>query len=208
MTSIAVQGAAGKLGSKIVEHIERSEQFTFAGTITRELVIPECDVVVSVAGAEGTAELLPSLDTQKLLIGSTGLLPIEEIEGYAKNTSILVAPNFSVGMRLVYKLLNNLSAEELKSFKAIIEDVHHVHKKDSPSGTALKMKKLLSTNGISAEIQSDRAAEVFGSHFLILENEYERITLGHEVLSRDVYAEGCLELISELLSLESGVHFR
>ena len=55
MISVSVQGANGKLGTKIVEHLEQSETFIYAGPILRDLSIPSCDVIVSVAGAEGTS---------------------------------------------------------------------------------------------------------------------------------------------------------
>lgn len=208
MISVAIQGAQGKLGSKIVEHLENSSDFTYVGAVTRDSAVPECDVVVAVSGAEGTNELLPKLKGQKLLIGSTGHIEMDPIQQYAESSAVLLAPNFSIGMRVLYDVLRNLDAATCAKFSSLIDDVHHVHKKDSPSGTALQMQSILKKNGVEVTIESKRSAEVLGNHSLILENNNERITLSHEVLNRDVYAEGCLELLLELNTLEAGVYFR
>ena len=145
---------------------------------------------------------------QKLLIGSTGELPIDVIEEYAKESAVLIAPNFASGMRMLYQILETLRQSEVSKFETKIEDTHHIHKKDSPSGTALRMETLLRNNGIDAVIHSERSGEELGVHAFILKNEYEQLSISHKVLSRDVYAQGCLELISELILLEKGLHMR
>ncbi len=208
MISVAIQGAGGKLGSKIAEHLERSDNFKYVGPITRESDVPDCDVVVDVSGAEGTKALISKLNGQKLLIGSTGDLPVDMLESYAHQAAVLTAPNFSIGMRILYKLLQNIEPSKCSGFEKVIDDVHHIHKIDSPSGTALKMQTILKENNIDVCIKSERSAEVLGDHSLVLQNKNERIRLSHEVLNRDVYAEGCLELISELVTLDKGLHIR
>jgi len=206
MITVAVQGAQGRLGSKIVAQLTASNIFSYAGPVKKGGNIPDCSVVVAVAGDTALAELLPRLTNEKLLVGSTGDLPIDDLELYAQKNTVFLAPNFSQGMQLLYKLIRTLSQTDVQSYNLHIQDVHHVHKKDSPSGTAKKMKNIADEIKPNTKIQSERSAEVLGDHALILENEYERLTIEHEVLHRDVYAEGCLKLIEEIVHSQTGLY--
>ena len=206
MNKIAINGARGKLGSKIVDAIEITKKYQYVGNIEKNEPIPECDIVVCVAGAAGTKELMNKLDSERLVIGSTGDLPLDAISEYSEKHAVILASNFSPGIRLLNTLLQSIDKKETYSYR--IDDVHHIHKKDSPSGTALRMQQLLHENNIDAAIHSERSGEVLGVHSLVIKNDLEKITLSHEALSRDLYAMGAIDLIEELATLPPGLYYR
>jgi dihydrodipicolinate reductase len=205
MTTVSIQGAHGKLGSSIVASLLASDNFLYGGTIERNGSIPVCDVVVAVAGDSALAELLPKLTGQKLIIGSTGQLPLEAIIAYGKIHPVFIVPNFAFGMRAYYDIVRSIPIDILRKFTSQITDIHHIQKLDSPSGTAVKIQSLLQEHGSDALIHSKRIGDMLGTHSVILENSSERITLVHETLDRSAYAAGCLALIADIMQSCNGV---
>lgn len=114
MIKVSVQGATGKLGTKIVEQLKNTDGFQYSGPVLRNSVVPDCDVVAAVASDKALNELLPKLSGQKLIIEATGNLPIADIEQHAKNTSVFLVPNFLPGMQTVYKELHMLSVGDTR----------------------------------------------------------------------------------------------
>jgi len=113
----------------------------------------------------------------------------------------VIGSNFSMGMNLVRKaiLLFTKQAGLLNNPAFHIHEVHHVHKKDAPSGTALSWKEWL---GKEAEITSERKGDIRGIHELQISTETERIVLRHEALSRSLFAEGAIWTAKLLLNDE------
>lgn len=107
------------------------------------------------------------------------------------NTQWVIGTNFSLGMNLVRKAIEILGrgAELLKDPEFHIHEVHHVHKKDAPSGTALSWEQWL---GQHAEITSSREGDVKGIHELHIRSKYESIHLKHEAHHRELFAEGAI----------------
>jgi dihydrodipicolinate reductase len=87
MIEVAIHGANGKLGSRIASLIEKSNNITFVGAVNNE-VIPKCDVVVDVTSDVGVASLIPRLSGEKLIVGSTGSLPFDELKKYAEKSTV------------------------------------------------------------------------------------------------------------------------
>lgn len=103
----------------------------------------------------------------------------------------VIGSNFSLGMNLVRKALNLLGKGSLflNDPQFHIHEIHHVHKQDAPSGTALSWKDWL---GKEATISSDRQGDVKGIHNLHLKTAGESIYLKHEAHSRSIFAEGAI----------------
>ena len=97
--NIGIQGATGKLGSLIVQHAQQTT------TIARTGTVPKLDVIIDVSSAQGTRDLLSRIDGIPLLIGTTGDLPYDLLEAYAKTAPVAVVPNFSVGVPLMLTLV-------------------------------------------------------------------------------------------------------
>src|SRR5699024_1226383 len=120
--------------------------------------------------------------------GSTGFEWPQDIDDRLKSNSIkwLQASNFSLGMNIVRQCIRVISkvSEILNDPVFHIHEVHHVHKKDAPSGTALSWKDWLDKE---AEITSERKGDVKGIHELHMETPSESIWLKHEAHDRAVF---------------------
>ncbi len=142
--------------------------------------------------------------------GSTGFEWPEDLNRKVQSmrSKWVLANNFSLGMNLIRKAIESMSAGSVilnnPSFK--IHEVHHIHKKDAPSGTAISWKNWLNQ---PVEITSEREGDVYGIHELIIKTETEKITLSHEALDRSIFAEGAIWAANQLVSNEQliyGVH--
>lgn len=158
-----------------------------------------------------------------VLSGTTGWLNRkEEIDQYCKekNGTFFYASNYSIGVNLFFKI-NELVAEVLSShheYEPSMEEIHHVHKKDSPSGTAItlaehilkhlsKMKKWqegTSENPEVLSINSIREGEVPGTHSISYNSTMDSIKLTHTAHTRDSFALGALA-VAEWLQNKKGV---
>jgi 4-hydroxy-tetrahydrodipicolinate reductase len=109
----------------------------------------------------------------------------------AAETTWIIGSNFSLGMNLIRKAIQvfGTGSELLKQPEYHIHEVHHVHKKDAPSGTALSWQEWL---GHDANISSDRQGDVKGIHSLHIKTANESIYLKHEAHSRELFAEGAV----------------
>ncbi len=122
-------------------------------------------------------------------------------------TPLIYASNFSLGVNALYAAVRRVG-EMLKGsgYTPEIEEIHHIHKLDAPSGTAIVLGDILEeTLGEKADISSVREGEVPGTHTVTLTSEVDRLTLRHEAFSREGLARGAVAaaLLTEGLQ---GVH--
>ena len=125
----------------------------------------------------------------------------------AAGTPMVHASNFSLGVNALFAAVSRASAI-LKGagYKADIEEIHHIHKLDAPSGTAKTLGELVEAGlGEAPEITSIREGEVPGIHTLTLESGCDKLTFRHEAFSREGFAQGAVTaaLFTENLK---GVH--
>lgn len=144
------------------------------------------------------------------VIGTTGWNDIAEEVKKAftdSGTPMIYASNFSLGVNALYAAVKRVS-ELLKGagYTPSIEEIHHIHKLDAPSGTAKTLGAIVESSlGEAPEITSVREGEVPGIHTLTLESGCDRLTLRHEAFSREGFAKGAVRaaLMTEGLT---GVH--
>lgn len=132
-----------------------------------------------------------------VVVGTTGWNDIEdEVTGYfrACGTTMVYSSNFSIGVNAVFAALEKVSSILAgNGYTAGIEETHHIHKLDAPSGTAKTMAEIVSSSiGHKPEIKSFRIGEVPGTHVVKFESEVDRITISHEAFSRQGFAEGAV----------------
>lgn len=143
-----------------------------------------------------------------LVLGTTALSPETEVAlaEAAKTIAVCQASNFSLGAWVLAHIAR-VAAERLSSFRVDIEEVHHVHKKDAPSGTALMLQASLQEAGLPpVSVTSVREGEVIGTHKINLVGEEEKLSLVHEVTDRAVFARGALIAAERLLGKPPGLH--
>ena len=121
-------------------------------------------------------------------------------------TPIFWAPNMSLGVAVVARMLNEFS--KLEGFDFQIEELHHTRKKDKPSGTALflqdKLKKAVSA--VVPEPMAIRGGGIFGIHRVWAMGEEETITLEHNAMNRRVFARGAFKAAKWILQQKSGLY--
>ncbi|HBX67565.1 MAG TPA: hypothetical protein DEG32_15930 [Balneolaceae bacterium] len=208
---IAVIGA-GKTGGKVVELLgdELSEVFDGDNKLTVEK-LKESDAAIIFVPGDAVSDIIGTVIESGIPAawGSTGHKWPEDLEEKvkAKNTRWVLASNFSLGMNVIRKSIEAISAGSaiLKDPEFHIHEVHHIHKKDAPSGTALSWKEWLDK---VAEVTSAREGDVKGIHELTLKTGTEEITLRHKALDRALFAEGAIWAAKQLVNnskMEAGI---
>jgi 4-hydroxy-tetrahydrodipicolinate reductase len=131
-----------------------------------------------------------------MVVGTTGWYrEIDRVRRQVEQagTGFVFAPNFSYGVNLFFQIVKAAAPALTHGYQGFINEIHHVHKKDAPSGTAIAMQRILEqAAGQRLEITSEREGEVPGIHILELESAGDRIVLTHDVKSRRTFAEGAV----------------
>ncbi len=203
----------GKTGSKVVEMLDDSlaNAFDESNPPTLEK-LKESDAVIIFVPGNAVADIfnLVLKSGVPAAWGSTGFDWPNDLDDKVKaaQTKWVLATNFSLGMNIIRNAINKISegSEILNNPEFSIHEVHHVHKKDAPSGTALSWKEWLAKE---AEVTSAREGDVNGIHELTVKTETEEIKLRHEALDRSLFAEGAIWAAEQLINqqnLSSGVY--
>lgn len=169
----------------------------------------DMDVWIDFSSPIGTIALIEHIKAP-LVIGTTGFSDEEnkKIEMYSRSYPTLKASNFSPGLNwLRYVLSSSLPLFPYKpdEYSVYIEDEHHKGKLDSPSGTALNLKKIVSETKKDISVISIRAGELKGSHRIRLISDHEEIFLYHRVEDRTPYALGAIKAAVFLVACCSNI---
>jgi len=210
MISVVIHGHSGKLGKRIISNLSENYSTQYIGFVDRlydfTIIKNSTNVVlVDVSTDEGCDNLVSKLIDQKLyvplLVGTTGNLPYGKLTHYSKHAPVYVVSNFSNGMR---SLLNIIDKVKIPNSTTTIVELHHVHKKDSPSGTAKSIADRL--NYDHTKINSIREGEIYGIHEVTIENEHERIIIKHEIKDPNIFAQGAIHFIKEIIHEDIGLN--
>jgi 4-hydroxy-tetrahydrodipicolinate reductase len=198
---LAVHGAGGQLGSLVMELAGD------AAAIPRGGAVPRCGVVLDVSSAEGLSDLVGRLDSQPLLVGTTGALPWAELEAYAARAPVAVVPNFSIGIPLLSELVQKAVQALPAGWDIEIVEAHHNRKRDAPSGTAKRLAQAVEDAGGGVPpMHSIRAGDIFGEHSVWMCGPGERIELRHVATGRKVFAIGAIRWAEWLATQPPGLH--
>jgi 4-hydroxy-tetrahydrodipicolinate reductase len=174
---------------------------------------------LEIAAAKGTA----------IVIGSTGATvdELKRVKELAGSLRCVMAPNMSVGVNVLFKVLAEVAAVLGKDYDVELVEAHHHLKKDAPSGTALKMAQVIaeslgrdlekvgvySRKGLIGErtkeeigIQTVRAGDIIGDHTVIFGGMGERLEFIHRAHSRDNFACGAIRAALWIISQPNGVY--
>jgi 4-hydroxy-tetrahydrodipicolinate reductase len=180
-------------------------------------IIDKVDLVISFATVEASKEHLriASSKGKAMVIGTTGFTKddLKEVNKLTKKSPCVMASNMSMGVNLLFKVLQDIARAFGDAYDVEIIEAHHRMKKDAPSGTALKMAQVIADalkrnlddvavyarKGIIGErtdkeigIQTIRAGDIVGEHTVIFGGLGERVEVSHKVSSRDTFARGAL----------------
>jgi 4-hydroxy-tetrahydrodipicolinate reductase len=234
MIRLLVHGANGRLGRVIVQIAKTEANFAITRA-TREdspdELIGAADVVVDVSAAAATVKLAQICAEAKkpLVVGTTGhnRAQLEELRQASAYCPLMLAPNFSVGVNLLYWLAE-LTAKALgENFDVEIIEWHHRLKKDAPSGTAKRLAETIASarqlsyeqharhgrTGVVGERSRDeiglhavRGGDIVGEHTVLFAGPGERIELTHKASSRETFARGALRAASWIVGRAPGLY--
>lgn len=233
---IGICGASGKMGKTIIELIRLgnylvSGKFNSANQI--EDLATFCqnsEVIIDFSSSEILEKLLyyATIHKNKLVIGTTGLTEkqLSCIREASKEIAILYSANMSLGANLIASLVATAAHSLGNDFDVEILEAHHRMKKDSPSGTAIMLgqtiaaaknqqfdkcvvynrypNSLRQTNEIG--ITSIRGGQVYGEHEIFFLGDNEVITIKHQALNREIFAEGAIKAAQWLFDKNNGLY--
>lgn len=217
MIRIAVNGALGRMGSRIIALAqEQPNDFQVVHSFDlnkAESLLPytkgekklACDVLIDFSGPDGANASAAAAHFSKkgLVIGSTGLdeASTQKIKSVAEGVPVVLSFNMSVGVNVMLSLIEEAAKKLSDDFAIRMSEAHHIHKKDAPSGTALMLLNALAgAKGWSPErtrqekerIQAIREGEIVGDHTVLFSGPSESIEITHRAQSRDTFARGAL----------------
>jgi|TARA_B110000259_G_scaffold18148_1_gene19144 4-hydroxy-tetrahydrodipicolinate reductase len=245
--NLAISGCMGRMGQQLIKSSKKDKKFKLT-TLTENRIINKkingikldlnteqafrnADIIIDFTVPKCTLEILKIATKlkKKVVIGTTGFTQKEEnlINKYSKKITILKAGNMSLGINLLMYLTEIASKSLNDSFLSKVFEVHHKHKKDHPSGTALMLgkgiakgknndlyrligKKFLNKKsfpyGKKINFNSLRKGEVIGKHEVKFSSGKEIITLNHEAFDRALYSEGALTAAKWLINKKPGLY--
>lgn len=211
MLHIFINGASGKMGNAILKLSLKDN----AISVVTEKSSKEIDVVIDFSRPESLINNLQEYKTTNIpfVIGTTGFSDqqIKLIEDESLTRPILLSYNMSKGIFTLKNSIKKFLQDNMHKLKCNIEEIHHISKVDAPSGTAIEIKNLikkydLDKNILSINIDSKRVGDVFGIHKVSFKNGINEVEFKHEALSRDVFAEGAIEIAKKILKKDPGLY--
>jgi 4-hydroxy-tetrahydrodipicolinate reductase len=194
-------------------------------------VVDDFDVLVDFTFPDLTLEnaAFCKANGKMLVIGTTGMSDAEkeQLAAIAESVPVVFAPNMSVGVNVALNLLRTAAAALGDDYDVEIIEAHHRHKKDAPSGTALRMGEVVADalgrnlkecavygrEGFTGErtrteigFETIRAGDVVGDHTVLFATEGERIEITHKASSRMTFAKGAMRAALWLTGKPAGLY--
>ena len=214
-------GSRRKKGSQAAFHCPAARSRSQAGVAA----------VVHPGGSVRDSESLAAADAagMAMVLGTTGFAPpqIAEIHALASRAHLVFAPNMSVGVNLMFKVVADIARVLGEGYDVEIVEAHHRLKKDAPSGTAIKLGQVIahalgrelektgvySRHGIIGQrtdaeigIQTVRAGDIVGEHTVLFGGMGERLEIIHRAHSRDNFARGAVRAAQWVVSQPPGLY--
>ena len=245
--NLAITGCLGRMGQQLIKSSRSNKSFKLVALtenkpinkkiagikldLNTDQVFKKTDVILDFTVPKCTLEILKIASELKkrVVIGTTGFTQKEEIliKKYSKKIPILKAGNMSLGINLLMYLTEITSGSLGDNYLSKVFEIHHKHKKDYPSGTALMLgkgiadgknknlynllgKKFLNKKffpfGKKINFNSVRKGEIIGKHEVTFSSGKEMITLNHEAFDRSLYSDGALAAAKWLTNKRAGLY--
>lgn len=246
---LVIMGASGRMGGTLVRLARAGSDFELAGVVERperlaevqnlgcasggslDAVLPKAKgaVIIDFTAPEASLDMVrvAKAHGNPAVIGTTGLSKAQqaELEAAAREIPLFWAPNMSVGVNVLLKVLPELVRMLGPDYDLEMFEVHHNRKKDAPSGTAIKMAQCLAeargwdydqvknygreglTGARPAEeigVQTLRGGDVVGEHTVFFFGPGERVEVTHRAHSRETFARGALRAARWLAGQKPG----
>jgi 4-hydroxy-tetrahydrodipicolinate reductase len=254
---VAIAGAGGRMGRALLDAATSTEGVALAAALdvagsewagrdagdlcsaARGVIVgtdpaaalAKADVLVDFTRPEGTLVHVRACRAAKrsMVIGTTGFAPagLAQIQAAAKDIAIVMAPNMSVGVNVMMKLVEMAAKTLGAAYDAEVFEIHHKMKVDAPSGTALKLGEVaarargaslekdavFTRHGVTGERKPGaigfavaRGGDVVGDHTVFFAGPGERIEITHRSASRATYAQGAMRAARFLAGKPPGLY--
>ena len=245
--NLSISGCMGRMGQQLIKSSKKNRNFKLVSLTENRIInkkifgiklsrnnseaFKKSNVIIDFTVPKCTLEILKiaSKLKKRVVIGTTGFSKKEEnlIKNFSKKIPILKAGNMSLGVNLLMYLTEIASKSLGNNFLSKIYEVHHKHKIDYPSGTALMLgkgiadgknknfynligKKYLNKKSFpysnKINFNSIRKGEVIGEHEVRFSSGKEIIKLNHESFDRALYSEGALTAAAWLMTKKTGLY--
>ena len=245
--NLAISGCLGRMGQQLIKSSKNNKNFKLTALtenkaiskrisgikldINTEEAFSNTDVIIDFTVPNCTLDILKiaSKLKKRVVIGTTGFTQKEEalIKKFSKTIPILKAGNMSLGVNLLMYLTEITSKSLNEEYLSKVFEVHHKHKKDYPSGTALMLGKGISDGknknfynlmgkkflnkksfpyGKKINFNSIRKGEIIGEHEVTFSSGKEIIKLNHEAFDRALYSDGALTAANWLINKKPGLY--
>ncbi len=245
--NLSITGCLGRMGQQLIKTSKKDNKvklisLTEGKVISKKIngiklqlntedAFRNSDVIIDFTIPKCTFEVLKiaSKLKKKVVIGTTGFTNREEnlIKSYSKKIPILKAGNMSLGINLLMYLTEITTRVLGDNYSSKVYEVHHKHKKDFPSGTALMLgkgiaigknkdfykiigKKYLNKRtfpyGDKINFNSIRKGEIIGEHEVLFSSGKEIIKLNHEAFDRKLYSQGAITAAKWLINKKPGLY--
>jgi len=245
--NLAITGCLGRMGQQLIRSSKSTKNFKLVSVTENRLInkkilglrpqlnsesaFKNANIIIDFTIPKCTLEILKiaSKLKKRVVIGTTGFSKKEEnlIKKYSKRIPILKAGNMSLGINLLIYLTEIASKSLGNNFLNKIFEVHHKHKKDHPSGTALMLGKGIATGkkkdfyklsgkkylnkktfpySKKINFNSIRKGEIIGNHKVYFSSGKETIALDHKAFDRALYSEGAFAAARWLMDKKPGLY--
>ena len=244
---LAITGCLGRMGQQLIKSVKKNKSFKLVAitenkkinkkinglkiNLNEEQIFKNTNLIIDFTVPKCTFQILKIATKLKkrVVIGTTGFTKKEEdlIKKFSKKIPILKAGNMSLGINLLMYLTEIASSSLGGNFLSKVFEIHHKHKIDYPSGTALMLGKGIATGknknfynlignkylnkknfpyGKKINFNSVRKGEVIGEHEVKFSSGKEIITLNHEAFDRRLYSDGALTAAKWLMKKKPGLY--
>jgi len=247
MAKVGILGATGRMGAHLIKNVLEDDELTLSAvhvydelketlpedvlvTNSIEKLLEVSDVVIDFSAPVATQELCEKamVNPKALVIATTGLNEHQQnlIDEASKEMPVLYSSNMSAGIALLKQLVEKVSST-LKDFDIEIVEMHHRHKVDAPSGTALTLGEFAAKGrGLDLDkvrvsgrdgqigprtkdeiaVMALRGGDIVGKHTVGFYNDGEYIELTHVATSRETFSKGAIRAAKWLVSQKPGLY--
>ncbi len=230
MIRIAINGALGKMGLRVKALAAERKDFLVIGGLERKDhpdfsrfkefplfekidLLPDFDCLIDFSTPTAMGANLENVVQRKkaLVIGTTGFSEqgVAQIHKAAVHIPIVFSPNMSVGVNLLFTLVGQAAKILQRDYSIAVTEAHHIHKKDSPSGTAKKIVDILNQHSRTMsykDISAIREGEIIGDHKIVFESDVDTIVISHSAKTRDIFVQGALQAALWIVHKQPGIY--
>ncbi|TET45890.1 4-hydroxy-tetrahydrodipicolinate reductase [candidate division TA06 bacterium] len=227
---VVLCGAAGRMGCAVIDCFHAAEDVEVRYGIEKKghpevgsalegvpivsdisSAMEDADCLVDFSSPAFTDELVKMSDERgkPLVVGTTNLSgeTLGLIENVSERIGIVLSPNMSPAMNVLFRIVPDVARALEKGFDVSIVETHHRWKKDSPSGTARKLMRILKDAGSKdPQVRSLRMGEIIGEHVLTFAGEGETLKIAHCAQSRGAFASGALLAVRFVVKANPGLY--